>query len=414
MSSSSRSGKHLRAISWLIASQMVIIHSLAAQEVAFVPQGQIGAAWVSNQSLTEPPGPSGQVYRTTVGGDLLRRTAVSDLDFRPLISFQHSAQLNNLDSVEALVNLLSDYRTLRGEYSLVGEYHREDSYNSQYGISAFNPLNPNAPDTAGTGSIVTGNTKTTYEVAPEFAYDLTQRLSVSGSADLIAVRYSTDVAGQLVSYNSPTVDLGLGWALNPTTRITIGPYYAYYNPVNDTEGAVKTTTWGVSGDYVTKFSSVSQSRITVRVEHDTSPAAFSVPSFSQTIWGVEWVGFHKFLTSRIQYSIGRFLQPDSVGGRVESDQFRVQYNKLLTQRWSVTAAVRLTRNTDIGAVAIENDNNRDRADAQVIVGYLLTPVWSVTAGYRYAYLKDVAATTSAHSNAVNLTVSYHGLEPPRD
>jgi hypothetical protein len=86
----------------------------------------------------------------------------------------------------------------------------------------------------------------------------------------------------------------------------------------------------------------------------------------------------------------------------------------LTQRWSVLAAVRLTRNTDIGTVVIDNSNNRDRANAQLAVSYLLTPEWSVSGGYRYARLKYESSSNSANISAVFVTVGYHGLQPPRD
>ena len=414
MSSSFRSVTPLGALGWVTITHVMFACSAIAQEVAFVPQANISTEWATNRNLTIPAGPDSELYRTTVGGDLLRRTSVSDLDFRPLITMQHDAQISTLDTLEALVDLAGDYRTLRSESSLLAEYRREDAYNSQYGITVFNPLNPYAPDTAGTGAIATGITRTTYQLAPQFAYDFEQRLSITGSADLIAVRYSTDVPGELVSYNSPTVDLALGWRLNPASRIAVGPYYSYYNPTNNTEGAVKTTTYGVSFDFITRTSSVSNSRITARVERDSSPAAYGAPSFNQTLWGLEWVGLHKFLTSNIQYSIGRFLEPGSAGGRTTSDELRVQYSRFLTQRCSVNAAVRLTRNSDVGNSVINDSNNRDRANALAGVSYLFTPEWSVSAGYRYSRLKYAGASEGANSNAVFLTLGYHGLQPPRD
>ena len=414
MWSSFRSAMRLRSRAWLLAAQLVVTMAATAQEVAFVPQGELSSEWATNRSLTVPAGPNSDLYRATVGGDLIRRTSVSDLDFRPLLSYQHDNKVSGLDNFEALVDLIGSYRTLRSESSLIAEYQRQDAYNSQYGVAPFNPLNPNAPDTAGTGQIVTGNTRTAYEVAPEYSYDFSQRVSFIGSADLVAVRYTTDVPNLLVSYNSPRVDLGLAWALNPTTRIALGPYYVYYNPVDDTEGAVKTTTYGAELELRNKLSAVTQSRLNVSVERDSGPAAFGAPSFSHILWSFGWVGVHKFLTSDIQYSIGRFLQPDSAGGRAESDQIRVQYNKLLTVRWSVNAAVRLTRNTDIGSVIAANNDRRDRVNAQLAVAYLLTPEWSISGGYRYAYLKEGEAANSANSNAVFLTVGYHGLQPPRN
>src|SRR5580704_678850 len=131
MSSSFRSRMRVRTISWLIASQMILIHSLAAQEVAFVPQGNVSAEWATNRNLAVPASPNSEFYSATVGGDLIRRTPVSDLDFRPLLTVQHDSQITTLDNFEALVNLVGDYRTLRSESSLIAEYHREDAYNSQ-------------------------------------------------------------------------------------------------------------------------------------------------------------------------------------------------------------------------------------------------------------------------------------------
>ena len=413
MSSSCRSALRARTIAWLIITQVAMILPVAAQEVAFVPQLGVATEWATNRNLTVPAGPDSELYTATVGGDLIRRTSVSDLDFRPLVTLQHDPQITTLDSLEALVNLVGDYRTLRSESSLIAEYHRQDAYNSQYGVAAFNPLNPNGPDTAGTGEVVTGITRSSYQVTPDFSYDFSQRLNLDLSADLIAVRYSTDVPLQLVSYNSPRVDLALGWALSPITRVSLGPYYVYYKPINDTDGAIKTTTYGLGLDFWSKFSAVSQSRVTASIERNSGPAAFGQPSFNETTWSLEWKGFHKFLTSNIQYSIGRFLQPDSSGGRAGSYQFRVQYNRFLTQRWSVNAAVRLTRITDIGGVA-QNNDRRDRANATLAATYLMTPQWSVSAGYRYAYLKEVTSPSSADSNAIFLSLNYHGLQPPRN
>jgi hypothetical protein len=414
MSSLSRS-LALRVIvpSGLVALGCVPLAS--AQEIAFVPQGEVSAEWATNRTLTVPASPDSEIYHATLGGDLLRLTQVSSFDLRPLITVQHDSQISNLDAVEALVDLATDYHTLRSEFSLKAEYHREDAYNSQYGLVAFNPLNPNAPDTAGTGAVVTGITKTSYTAAPEFSYDLTARLSLVASADLEAVRYTTEIPGELVSYNSPEVDLGLAWALSRISRLEVGPYYAYYDPINgSSEGSVKNNAYGLSASYDAKFSAVSQSRLTVRLERDESPAAFGAPSSQLTTVGFEWVGYQKFLTSNVRYSIGRFLEPSSAGGRTTVDQIRVQYHRLLTPRWSVDGAVRLTRASDIGDLITDASGDRDRANAQGAVSYLLTPEWFVSGGYRYAYLKFASETTAAHSNAIFLTVGYHGQQPPRN
>ncbi|MGN6454075.1 MAG: hypothetical protein ACTHL7_13560, partial [Steroidobacteraceae bacterium] len=77
-------------------------------------------------------------------------------------------------------------------------------------------------------------------------------------------------------------------------------------------------------------------------------------------------------------------------------------------------AVRVTRESNIGTVILDNNNTRDRANAQLTVTYLLTPEWFIGGGYRYARLKDTTASEAANSNSIILSVGYRGLQPPRD
>jgi hypothetical protein len=308
-----------------------------AQQTQFIPQIETSAEWATNRSLQVPSAPDGELYTATVGGDLLRRTPVADFDFRPLLTYQYDNKISNLDRFEALVDLVSDFRTLKGEYSFNAEYHREDAFNSQYGIAAYNPLNPNAPDTAGTGELVTGVTRTTYEAAPSFSYDLTQRTSIVGTGTYDYVRYSTDFPGQLVSYQSPEVEIDAMYALSPASRVGVGPYFATYEPLESNEGTVRENTYGLNFNYNYNFSfrysGVTRTTINLRVERDTAQAAPGIPAASSTNWGFEWLGFHKFLTSSVQYSVGRFLEPSSFGARTAIDQVRVQYSRRLTERF---------------------------------------------------------------------------------
>jgi hypothetical protein len=406
----SSSGRQVWALCLLLAAG----GNSVAQEVAFVPQGEVSAEWATNRSLTTPSSPNSEDYSATLGGDLLRRTTVSDLDLRPLVTVQHNSQISDLDRWEALVDLAYDHRSQRSEFTLNAEYHREDAYNSQYGLVEYNPLNPNAPDTQGASQIYTGITKTSYLLSPEYTYEITRRVGLDINASFDAARYTMDIPGELVSYNSPEIDVGLTWALGPNSRLGVGPYYSYYDPINNSDETQKNNAYGMRVDYQTKSTNVWQSRLTFKLERDSQPAAFGLPSASQTVWGAEWVGTRKFLTSTIQYSIGRFLQPTSAGGRTSVDEFRAQYLKLFTARWSFNGAVRATRNTDVATSTTADSGNRDRANAQLSLSYLFTPTWSLSGGYRYAYLKFTDPTTTAHSNAVFLTLDYHGLQPPRE
>jgi hypothetical protein len=86
----------------------------------------------------------------------------------------------------------------------------------------------------------------------------------------------------------------------------------------------------------------------------------------------------------------------------------------LTERFSFNSAARFTRNKDIGSSALVDNGTRDRVNAQAALTYLITPELSFSGGYRFAYLDLPYTTSAAHSNAVFISVGYHGQPPPRN
>src|ERR1700735_3006555 len=105
MSSSFRSSLHFSAISSVTITAIACGRLAAAQEVAFVPQGEASTEWSTNRQLSIPPSPNAEDYMLTLGGDLIRRTEVSDIDLRPLLTVQDSPKVSSLDRFEALVDL---------------------------------------------------------------------------------------------------------------------------------------------------------------------------------------------------------------------------------------------------------------------------------------------------------------------
>ena len=139
-------------------------------------------------------------------------------------------------------------------------------------------------------------------VAPEFSYDLTpaRELRRQRQPGMPPSAIRTDIPDELVSYNSPEVDLGLTWALSAKSRVERRPYYAYYDPITALTARSNRHAYRdklqLPDD---KFSAVSKSKLTVKVERDTSqPAAFGLPSSQPTCPGdSNGSDHHKFLTS---------------------------------------------------------------------------------------------------------------------
>jgi hypothetical protein len=413
MSSSFRSAivrrRVMRATALLLA---LAASAVSAQQVVFIPEMEVWAQYDSNRLLDPVTPQSAETYWMQLAGDLKSINERSDVEFRPQLTLQDST-LSSVDRFEALVDLKANYRTLRSTWSFLSEYHREDASNAQYGVAAFNPLNPNAPDTVGTGDIVTGLTKTTYSVEPDFTYQATQRFSLEATTRFDAVRYDVEVPDQFVSYNNTYAELDGYWSVSQRGQLGFGPYYALYDPrEND---APRVNSYGVDLSYRFNWSRVDRTTLSLRAEHDTFTES-GVPDYSKNTFGLEWVGYHKMQTGMVQYAIGRFMEPSSVGSLVGLNQVRVQYRHDFNVRVQFVGSVRVSRSDDLS-----DGSHEDRAILQVALVRRLTELWSVSGGYRFAYQKlreldsgVIVTEPAARNNGVFINVAYHGREPQED
>jgi hypothetical protein len=377
-----------------------------AQQTSFVPILQTTAQYDSNRLLDPVTNQSAETYQAQLEAYIRRRTLRSTLELRPLLIYQYSS-LPGVNRWEALVDLKSIFQTSRSTTTVLGEYHREDAFNAQYGVAAFNPVNPNLPDTAGgTGTVVTGLNKSTYSIAPDFEYQLSQRFTVEGLATLDAVRYDTEIPGQFVSYNAPYAELDGYWAFGPRTSIGGGPFYTLYDPTQD--DAQRVSGYGVNLVLKELWSQAARSSLSLRLEHDTF-TGLGLPETSKDTVGLEWTGVYKRPTDSLQYAIGRFIEPSSVGSLVALNQVRIQYGHRFSVYTRFNGAVRVSRGEDLS-----DGSKEDHVNVQLGLTRLITEAWYIAGGYRFAYQKFDTSAGSAHSHGAFISVGFHGREPPTD
>jgi hypothetical protein len=386
----------------------LLVQPAAGQEINLVPFGSATAEWDSNRLLSRPPASAGS-YGGVVGADLRDLTPRSYTDLSAQIAYTDIPQLG-FSWTSGNAALRSDFKTLEGEYTLLAAYRRDDSLYTQFGHAAFNnDLTPTSPDTNGTGNVTTGITRQSYELDPGFDYNLTPRLDLEGDFRLNSVRYSVQTPGQEVDYTSPYAGLTLNYDTGPRSSVGIGPYYSRYQ---ETGGTNTTNTEGAAVTYLYKTSDVTRMSLTARVERNHIDMLGFSPE-SVTSWGLEWVGTHKFRVGNVQFSIGRFLEPSSIGGRVALNQFRAQYVRPLSERLSFSGAVRVTHTVLVGSALAAEQPQENRANAELNLRFDITRTWYVAGGYIFARAADVGVPDLAYSNGVLLTIGYRGLEPPR-
>jgi len=379
-----------------------------AQQLSFVPSVQTTAEYDTNRLLSQTKR-GGEWYEALFAADLMRETVRSTLEVLPQIAVQESS-FKSLNRLEAQLGMRGEYRSQKTDYKGIASYHREDAYNTEYGLVQFDPLNPGAPDTVGTGAVVTGITRQSWTVGPNITHNFTQRFSGELDANYNAVRYSTEIPQTLVSFDSPYVELDALWALSQLSAVGVGPFYSSYNPVNGREnGALVSQSYGAVFTYRYRTAQTANFSIDLKVGKDEQNQ-FDGSRSSVTAWGVEWRGSQQWLTSRLQYSVGRFLEPSSVGGEVGLYQIRAQYTRSFGPRFSGLLATRLTRTSRLGN---SSAGNRDRSYGEASVQYALTREWSLQGGLRYGWQKLSPAASAVHNEGVFITVGFHGLNPHR-
>ena len=142
---------------------------------------------------------------------------------------------------------------------------------------------------------------------------------------------------------------------------------------------------------------------------------------STTAIGLQFNGAAKWQTSQLTYNVGRYLQPSSLGGEIAVTQFRVQYSRSFTERFSGVAAVRAARINELGNIGTE----RTRAYGQLFVHYMVTKEIYLSTGYNFGWQQVPSLTTNAQNqqvvgpnvtttnNGAFFTIGYQGNEPAR-
>jgi hypothetical protein len=395
------------AVAIVVSALCVGMRPAAAQEINLVPFGNATAEWDSNRLLARPPR-SAASYGGLVGAELRDLTERNYMDLTAQISYTDVPQLG-FDWTSGNVAFKSDFKTLKADYTLLAAYRRDDSYYTEFGHAAYeNDLTPTSPDTIATSNVRTGITRESYEVDPGFDYNFAPRFDLEGDFRVNSVRYSVQTPGQTVDYTSPYAGVTLNYDTGPRSSIGIGPYYSRYQ---ETGGTNTTDTEGAALTYNYKTSNVTRMSVLLRVERNHIDMLGFSPE-TATSWGLEWVGTHKYRIGSVQFSIGRFLEPSSIGGRVALNQFRAQYYRPLSARLSFSGAVRVTDTEVIGNALAAEEQPEHRVNAELYLHFDMTPTWYVQLGYIFARAADVGVADLAYSNGVLLTFGYRGLEPP--
>lgn len=411
MSSSYRKSPRLRlAVAGSCAAALLCsfgVGSVMAADTYVQPQVDLRGEYNDNFDLTPGGSDDSDVYGYIADLQALIGIATqrSDTSIRPRLRFQEYPDRDELQTLEGFLDVRSRYDWERSRFDVLGRYAHQDSYNAEFPGGEFDPLAPSDPVNS-SGEALVGETRDRFLLTPEYTYDLTERVRLEFAAQYEAVRYDADEGEPTqTDYDNMIGSGAVGWALNPRSDVSVGAYASKYEAGDD---STETEAYGGDIGYGYRWSDVIGLELNLFYEQNDTTDFLPVPGEESTSnWGGTVTGYWKGEVSDWKGSIGRTYIPTGSGGKAESDQLRIQYDRDLTQRLKFRGAGRYearTALTDRGS-----NDDRDYARADLSLQWAVTPTWYVRGGYSYIWQDRESATDSATNNKFFISTGYRGL-----
>ena len=199
-------------------------------------------------------------------------TPRSNTSLRPRVKFQDYAD-REVEPFEAFLDFKSDYLWERARLRTNGRYSREDTYNVDTRGGEFDPDDPEVPTDPGSVDHVIGQVRTRFQVAPEIAFELTERTRLGAEFEYQAVRFDSDDVQTRDDYNYVGGSGFLSWALDPRSDLRVG---AYANRYEITDGSTETDAAGGIVEYARRWSENAGFRINGFYEQDDQTIFFPI------------------------------------------------------------------------------------------------------------------------------------------
>jgi hypothetical protein len=386
-----------------------------AADTYFTPQLDAGVEYHTDRDMT-PEGVTPLFkedvvgYVANVGGTAGVRTQRGLTELRPRLQLLEYPDRDDLQKVNAYLDLRSQYTNLLSRWDLAGRFRREDRSEAQFVDAGYDDFDPNDPvvDSAGRISFIE-ETMTDWQLRPQYRRNLNERMGFGFGGFYSQAQFESDstvTSGQ--DYASWQADSFLFWGLRERTQITSGLYAARFDTDDDSN---KTQGYGLSFDVDHSFSEVLSGLLAIDVER-TEVDQRSRPTEESTNFGVSVGLVSRGEISQWRVTAGRTISPSSYGSRANVDQIRVQHLRNLSPRFRLSAALRAFRSRPQGDT-VSNDGDRDYLRGELDLIWELSRTWSLSGGYSYTRQEYATDPGPGDNSVFAIRIGYTGLAPQR-
>ena len=389
------------------ATSMSFALNAAAADVQTEPRLDLRVEQNDNLDLDPVTDSDSDVLGYIAEADLLVGIASprGETSLRPRLRFQDYPDRSDFERVEGFVDMLSTYQWQRSRFEFIGNFAHQDLYNADTPGGGFDPLDPGGGDPGG-GAAVIGQTRTSLGVRPTFEHEITERARIGMFVDWLTAKYDADEGEPTrTDYDFGLVDGYFTWAVGPNSDFTVGAYASKYEADDEIE-----TTDAIGGrlGYTYRWNDTDGLEATVNYERNETEALVPV-AFEETSSevGGSLTAFRELEISEWRFSVGRYFVPTGDSGKAVIDRFRLQYDRLFSERLSFRGAARYDSRTGVSELNAGND--RDYARVDLSLKWLITQKWYVGGGYSYIWEDREQAVSDAQNNRFFVNFGYQGL-----
>lgn len=322
----------------------------------------------------------------------------------PRIRVQEYPDRSDFERFEGFLDMASRYEWERSNFEFEGHFAQQDLYNADTPGGGFDPNDPGGgnPDS---GALAIGQTRTRLDLRPTFEHRINERTGIGFVVDYLATRYDANGGESTrTDYDYGVARGYLSWALSPQSDISAGAYTTSYETTDGNE-----TTDAVGGElgYTHRWSATDGIEAVLYYESNDTKVALPSP-FKETSsdFGGALTAYRKLEVSEWRLTVGRVFIPTGDNGKATSDQFRIQYDRLLSQRLSFSGAARYDSRSSLSV--IHSGSDRDYARLDLSLKWLMTRSWYIGGGYSYIWEDREQATSDAANNKLFINFGYQG------
>lgn len=378
-----------------------------AADVQYVPTVELQAE--QNDNFTLDPGGAdsntpGYIADASVLVDIA--TPRGQTLLLPRVRYQDYQDQDEIQRVETFFDADSTYRWERATFLLNASYSKRDVYNTETLGGEFDPNDPGSPDNPESGSTTTGQTRQLFQIRPNYEYRLTERMGLGFEAAYQIAEYSSDDVVTKSDYDYGLFGTYLSWDTSERGKFRAGAYASSFETDDGTETA--DAVGGALG-YNYQWSQTDGIEASVYYEQNdiTEVTPFETIEETTSDVGGSLTAYRKLEVSDWRLAISRRFRPTGDGGKSTIDEFRLQYDRDLSERLRFRGAGRYESRT--GIADFSGTNGRDYARLDLDLRWAMTQTWYVGGGYSYIWQDRSSDPTDANNNKFFVYVGYQAL-----